>query len=84
MQQFEGLGCGGWRGRGGGTGQGQIQVEKSKALTYTLNVASISHGDVHRSTLVNCEVLHQPDMTHFPCGLPCRPNPNGSECLQYK
>lgn len=33
---------------------------KGRARTDALNVASISHGDVHRSTLVDSEVLHHP------------------------
>ena len=84
MQQCESLGGGGGKRGGGGTRQAQIQVQKSRALTYALNVASISHGNVHRSTLVNSEVLHRPDMTHFDCRIPCRLDSNDSECLQYK
>lgn len=33
------------------------QKQKSRALTYTLNVAAIAHGDVYRTTLIYCEVL---------------------------
>lgn len=31
---------------------------EGRALTYTLDVAAIAHGDVHWATLVHCEVLH--------------------------
>lgn len=51
-------------GERGGTQMWGLGVEmqcrgQGKGLTHSLNVAAISHGDVHSATWVHCEVLHK-------------------------